>query len=166
MKPLWTQSERLVVKLCKGTLLDVAVNTNRLIAVNMEICALYYIMALNYVLCFPRLLTDITNFLRKTFARIYTNGLWTFLGQIFIGYGYVVPKQFEFPSTFTPMNPISAYWRCPTDRNNAKIFVSTRIFDMCTFRLRLISQATKRPLLAAVLREFPCFHCICVLSTH
>ena len=65
MKPLWAQNKRLIVKLCTGTLLGVAVYTNRLTGVNMEISALYYIISVNGVLLFLRLPADITNSLPK-----------------------------------------------------------------------------------------------------
>ena len=76
---LWAKNERLIVKLCVGTLRRVAVYTNRLTAVNMEISALYYIISPNYVLLFPRELTDITQTLQQPslrFAGTHCENLW------------------------------------------------------------------------------------------
>ena len=165
MNPLWAQKDSLFVNLCIGYFLGVVVYKNRPTAVGIEISALYNIIPLNYVLLFLRLLTDIKKYLQKPLLG-FTLMDCEHVGAKYAWYGCVLPKRSKFlqnpifccyeSNISNSMGEFDIYGFRQTGTMQTILFHAI-IFDVCTFRLKLTTQATKRPLLAAVLRAFPCF---------
>ena len=103
------------------------------------------------------------------FARIHSTDCENFWDQYSSGTVVLYPKCSNTlqPSYFALLRFFGRFWYvwCQTNRNSVKN-ISWNCFYWCVYIcLRLITEATKRPLLAVVVRSFSSFSWICVLNT-